>query len=472
MRGDSPEMYDVAVIGGGPAGLAAATVAAGHGLSTVLIDEQATAGGQIYRSITETPALDRTILGPDYVRGVQLVEAFTASGARHLSGTTVWTVEPGFQIGTSVNGKAAFIGARHVILATGAMERPFPIPGWTLPGVLGAGAAQILMKSSGLVPEGPLVLAGTGPLLWLLAWQYDRAGVPVRALLDTAPAGGLWRARRHMGEFLRSPYLLKGLKLLLSVRRRIPVIAGVTALGAEGGERLQAVVFKTADERQQRIDAQTLLLHQGVIPNPNLANAIGCAQEWDEGQLCWRSRTDPWGVTSIEGVSVAGDGAGIGGALVAEQRGRIAALDAAFRLGRLSREARDTAAGPVWAALRTANRGRAFLDQLYRPADALRIPQGQTIVCRCEEVTAERIVEAVGHGCTGPNQAKAFLRCGMGPCQGRFCGTTVTELIAHHRQASPSEVGYFRLRPPVKPITLAELAALPRSQADVDAVHQ
>lgn len=472
MRGNTPNMYDVAVIGGGPAGLAAATVAAGHSLSTVLIDEQATPGGQIYRGIAETPALDRSILGPDYARGAPLVEAFTASGAHHLAGTTVWTVEPGFRIGTSANGKAAFIGARHVILATGAMERPFPIPGWTLPGVLGAGAAQILLKSSGLVPEGPLVLAGTGPLLWLLAWQYHRAGVPVRALLDTTPTGGLWRARHHMGDFLRSPYLVKGVKLLLSVRHRIPVITGVAGLRAEGRERLEAVLYRTTDGREQRLDAQILLLHQGVIPNPNLANAIGCAQEWDEGQLCWKAKSDRWGMTSIEGVSVAGDGAGIGGALVAEQRGRIAALDAAFRLGRLSREARDAAAVPVWAALKKAGRGRAFLDRFYRPADALRIPQGETMVCRCEEVTAKSIVEAVGHGCTGPNQAKAFLRCGMGPCQGRFCGTTVTELIAHHRQVSPSDVGYFRLRPPVKPITLAELATLPRTQADIDAVHQ
>jgi bacterioferritin-associated ferredoxin len=116
--------------------------------------------------------------------------------------------------------------------------------------------------------------------------------------------------------------------------------------------------------------------------------------------------------------------------------------------------------------------GRAFLDELYRPEQVLRQPVGDTIVCRCEEVTAEQIRETARLGCEGPNQMKAFLRCGMGPCQGRLCGLTVTELIAEERSTSPQEVGYYRLRPPVKPITLAELASLPISEAERKAVER
>jgi len=115
-------------------------------------------------------------------------------------------------------------------------------------------------------------------------------------------------------------------------------------------------------------------------------------------------------------------------------------------------------------------RGRRFIDLLYRPAAAFRIPQGDTIVCRCEEVTARQIVETVALGCSGPNQMKSFLRCGMGPCQGRLCGLTVTELMAQARNVDPQKIGYYRLRPPVRPITLAELAALPKSEAAVAAV--
>ena len=116
--------------------------------------------------------------------------------------------------------------------------------------------------------------------------------------------------------------------------------------------------------------------------------------------------------------------------------------------------------------------GRAFLDALYRPADALRRPVGDTIVCRCEEVTARQVREAADLGCEGPNQMKAFLRCGMGPCQGRLCGLTVTELIAEQRRSTPEEVGYYRLRPPVKPITLGELASLPKTEAERKAVER
>ena len=142
---------------------------------TILFDEQASPGGQIYRGVTTTPVQQRDILGPDYWHGEGLVAAFARSGATHSARTTVWAVTregDGFEIGLSKDGAAQLIQAKHVILATGAQERPFPIPGWTLPGVMTAGAAQILLKSAGLVPGGTTVLAGSGPLLYLIAAQF------------------------------------------------------------------------------------------------------------------------------------------------------------------------------------------------------------------------------------------------------------------------------------------------------------
>ena len=124
----------------------------------------------------------------------------------------------------------------------------------------------------------------------------------------------------------------------------------------------------------------------------------------------------------------------------------------------------------VRARLARYQRGRKFLDVLYRPAKQFRVPHGDTIVCRCEEVRAQQVTETIALGCSGPNQMKAFLRCGMGPCQGRFCGLTVAEMIAEGRGLSPQEIGYYRLRPPVKPITVAEMASLPRTAADIKAV--
>ena len=459
--------YQVAVVGAGPAGLAAGSLCARAGLATVVFDEQAAPGGQIYRGITETPLQDRSILGSDYWQGAKLVEEFAASGAQHVPASTVWSLTPELEIGVSLRGGSTLTRAQSVILATGALERPFPIPGWTLPGVMTVGAAQTLLKSSGIVPAGRTVLAGTGPLLWLLAWQYLNAGVKLDAILDTTPHGNRSRALPHLPGFLFSPYLRKGLRLLLGVRGKIPIVPGVTELRANGKSKLESLTYRTADGHGRDLPVDTLLLHQGVVPNVNLAMSAGVEHRWDDTQLCWSPVVDANGGTSVAGVLVAGDGAGIAGGSAAAWRGVLSALAVKHAMQPGKKLPIDNLARTALAQL---GRGRKFLDALYRPAKAFRQPSGETIVCRCEEVTARQIVETVALGCPGPNQMKSFLRCGMGPCQGRLCGLTVTELIAAARGVSPQEIGYYRLRPPVKPITVAELAALPKSEAAVKAV--
>jgi NADPH-dependent 2,4-dienoyl-CoA reductase/sulfur reductase-like enzyme len=382
-----------------------------------------------------------------------------------LAGATVWSVAADGTLGVSLAGAASPVVARHVVIATGALERPMPIPGWTLPGVMTAGSAQILLKTSGLVGEGRVVLAGCGPLLWLLAAQYRRAGARIAALLDTTPRANWLTALPHLPGFLASPYLVQGLRLMAAARRAMPVIGGVTELRAESGAggRLARVSFRRGTRVEQTLDADLLLLHQGVAPNVNLALSVGCAHDWDDAQLCFRPVLDAWLTSSVETVSIAGDGGGIGGADVAEARGRLAALGALGRLGAGDPVAIARDAAQARAEIAAGLRGRAFLDALYRPAEAFRVPDDATLVCRCEEVSAGRIREAVALGCPGPNQLKSFLRCGMGPCQGRMCSLTVTEVMARARGVSPGAIGHVRLRAPVKPVTLAEIAAMPTS---------
>lgn len=461
------ESYDVAVVGAGPAGLAAAATCAKAGLSTVLFDEQATLGGQIYRSITETPVDDRSVLGESYWRGAALAGAFQASGAQYVPGATVWSVSREREIGVSAGGGSQLVNARRVILCTGALERPFPIPGWTLPGVMTAGAAQILLKSAGMVPSGRTVLAGSGPLLWLIAWQYLNAGARFDLILDTTDAANRARALPHVLPFLFSSYLREGLKLMRKVKRKVGVISGITSLRAIGENKVSSVAFRVHDRPEDIIPVDTLLLHQGVAPNVNLAMSVGIEHCWDETQLCWTPVLDAFGNSSVEGIAMAGDGAGIAGAEASRWRGVLAGIAAARALGRAVAESGEAQAR---RELGRSLRGRGFLDALYRPAKSFRLPSGDTVVCRCEEVTAREITDTVALGCPGPNQMKSFLRCGMGPCQGRLCGLTVTELIADARGVPPQEVGYYRLRPPVKPITVGELAALPKPDAAVKAV--
>jgi hypothetical protein len=464
----APE-YDLAIVGAGPAGLAAASLAARAGLSTVVFDENPGIGGQIYRAITTTPVSDRAVLGEDYWAGAALAAEAQASGALIVTGATVWSLDPTLEIGVSIAGAARLIQARRVIIATGALERPFPIPGWTLPGVMSAGGAQTLLKAHGLVPEGRTVMAGAGPLLWLLAAQILRTGGKIDAILDTQPLKNWLPALAYAPDFALSPYLAKGLKLLREVRRQVKVIR-VDWLEAMGTNKVRQVAFGRGNN-EERLSADLLLLHQGVVPNVNLAMAAGAAHAWDDRQLCWSPVLDADFNSSVPDIAVAGDGAGIGGGTAAAERGRIAALAAVRALKPEALESLPSEQG-VRQALQREEMGRAFLDVLNRPAPQFRIPNGDTVVCRCEEVTAKQVRDTAAMGCEGPNQMKAFLRCGMGPCQGRLCGLTVTELIAAVRKVPPAEVGYYRLRPPVKPITLGELASLPISDAERKAVER
>ncbi|WP_087753365.1 FAD-dependent oxidoreductase [Paraburkholderia caledonica] len=459
------EAVDVVVIGAGPAGMSAATRTARAGLKTVLLDEQDAVGGQIYRGIGRADARRKEILGPDYAAGAAIADAFAASSARHVTNATVWQVTRERGINYLKDGKIGSFDAQRVILASGALERPFPIPGWTLPGVLTAGAAQILLKSAGEVPAAPPVLAGCGPLLYLLGWQYVRAGVPIRALVDTTRHEDRWRAKRHMLSALRAwPFLSKGLQLIRTLRNAgVPIFEAADDLrvearvGADHVERAAALHF-TTQGNAHRLEADVILLHQGVVPNTQFTQALRASHRWDNDQLCFTPKVDAWGELDVPGIFIAGDGAGIGGAQAAALQGALAGLAAAAQLGAITAAARDAQAVQHRRDLAGVMRIRPFLDSLYRPRDINRIPRDETIVCRCEEVTAGELRKFVDLGCVGPNQAKSFGRCGMGPCQGRMCGLTVTEVIADARRLSPAEVGYYRIRPPIKPLTLGELA--------------
>ena len=313
-----------------------------------------------------------------------------------------------------------------------------------------------------------VVLAGSGPLLLLLAAQYLRAGARIAALLDMTPRSNALRALPHLPAALRPPgTLAKGLALKREIRRAgVPVIRGVGRLRALGGTRLEAVAYEAA-EGERRIGCELLLVHFGVIPDGNTTRSLDIRHHWDTRQLCWRPVVDDWGNTGVEGFAVAGDGAGIGGALVAEHAGRLAGLEAARALGHIGAAERDKRAAPVKASIARERRVRPFLDVLFQPAPELISGlDDDTVVCRCEEVTAGQVREAVGQGCTGPNQLKTFTRCGMGPCQGRQCGTTVSQLIGHTLGRPVEEIGAYRIRPPIKPINLTQLAALESERAE------
>ena len=452
---------DLVVVGAGPAGLAAATEAASHGLSTVVVDEQAEPGGQIYRAIERAAhGAVGTALGEEYRHGAALAAAFRESGAAYRPGLQVWQIEKdGTVLASDGERTSAFVGGR-VLIAVGAMERPVPIPGWTLPGVMTVGAAQILLKSSGIVPAGGTWVAGSGPLPLLYLAQVAAAGGRIDGFLDTTPAGNRWRAAAHLLGALRSPaYLRKGLALRAAVRAAGIPIHRADAVEAVGGGKVERIRYRIGGEWREA-PCDRLLLHEGVVPNAHVTMAIGCAHEWNPLQRCFQPQLDSWGRTSVPAIMVAGDCGGIAGARAAESAGRLAALAAAADLGRITATRQDWLAAAHRRALGRHRPIRPFLDALFAPRATVLSPADDVPVCRCESITARQVRETVAIGAIGPNQTKAFIRAGMGPCQGRMCGLTVTEVIADATGRTPEEVGFFRIRPPLKPVTIGELASI------------
>jgi octopine oxidase subunit A len=455
---------ELAIIGAGPAGMATALLAAELGLDTTLVDDQVRPGGRLHRA-REAIAPGRAP-DPDDRGGGSLAAALRTSRVDYRPGTTVWHIEADGTLYLASSAGTDTVAARRVVLAAGAIERPVPLPGWTLPGVMTAGAAQILLETSDLVPDGRTVLAGQGPLLYSLAARLAGAGAAPAAILETTPmsnyrdAAGLawnrWPGRALVTQILGS---------LMAVRRAgIPIRHGVRGLRVIGRNGLERVTWEAGE-----LPADHLVLHEGLIPDVQISLALGLRHEWHEEQLSWRPALDAWGQTSLPCIAVAGDGGGIGGAEAAIMSGQLVALDAAMLLGHIGEAERDRRAAPIRAALERERAPRPVLDRLYRPPRSILSPTDDAVIaCRCEEVSVGRIRRAARLGAAGPNQLKAFTRCGMGWCQGRVCGPIAAAVMADTLGKSIAEIGTLHPRAPFKPIAVGALAALQIADAEAE----
>ena len=325
-----------------------------------------------------------------------------------------------------------------------------------------AGAAQILMKTAGLLPRDA-VLAGSGPLLYLIAAQMIAAGAPPKAMVETQTRAMMLRALPHLPRaFLALPTLVQGLGLLQKIRAAGVVRhTGATSFHADRTDSGDIAFSFTVKGRKQWIETPLLLTHQGVIPATHISRAAGVAHCWNDAQRAFEPIVGPWGRTDQPHIHITGDGAGIVGADAAQASGALAALDILHLSGRISEDNRNQRSAAPRAALTRARAIRPFLDAAYAPIPDILAPQGKTIVCRCEEITAADIRQSVAEGANGPRQVKTATRAGMGPCQGRMCEITTRGILA----ACGTNPSLPRARTPIKPITLGELATLQEQNA-------
>ena len=431
---------DLLIVGAGPAGLGAAVEAAEHGLSVTLLDENSAPGGRIWQALETRDARDA-----DDTTALALIRRFRASAVHARWNATVWAIEPDGQAFWSDADGAHAALAKTILLATGATERPLPTRGWTLPGVMTVGAAQIALKTGGLLPDTSTWLAGQGPLLWLYATQVLEAGGRIAGVIDLSDGFAPLRALRHIS-LNALPEIRRG----LAWRRRLSQ-AGVrwvaaSDIRAEGETALRAISFRTTRGWQTE-NADTLLLHDGVIPSTQISRALGCVHTWSDTQHCWQPMLDRCGRTSVPGILIAGDGAGIGGAAAAVLSGRIAVL------GLIGGDA-----SALQAERQRCLAARPLLDKLFAPLP-VRLDD-DTLVCRCEEVTAGAVRLAARSGCLGMNQLKAYTRCGMGPCQGRMCAPVAIEVLARAHGVPVSAIEPLRTRFPTKPVSVGALTSL------------
>ncbi|MFI5860788.1 NAD(P)/FAD-dependent oxidoreductase [Streptomyces sp. NPDC051546] len=451
---------DLAVVGAGPAGLAAAVTAAGLGLRVTLLDAGERPGGQYFRH----PAPGLGAARPealhhgwaDFASREAALRGHVAAGrVGYLSQHHVWTVTPEgpawvLHAVAGPDEAQVIVRAGAVLLATGAYERQLPFPGWTLPGVVGAGGAQAMLKSGLVLPGRRVVVAGSGPLLLAVAGSLAAAGARVPAVVEAAAYGGY---ASHAPALLRNPGKLAegatyGGALL---RHGVRLLTRHAVTEAHGTDRVEAVTVTRLDRdwspvagTGRRIPCDAVAVGHGLVPQLELATGLGCATrvgpdatvalELDAGQR-----------TSVPGIWSAGETGGIGGAQLALAEGEIAAHAVAGR--------------PVPARLvRTRTRLRAFAAAMagaHRPGPGwtgwLR---EDTDVCRCEEVAAGRIREAVEDlGARDARTVKLLTRAGMGWCQGRMCGPAVAALAGGG--PAPDR------RPLSCPVPLRHLAALP-----------
>jgi thioredoxin reductase len=439
---------DVAVVGAGPTGMAAAVAARASGASVVLVDEYAAPGGQIWRrAFSEIGDVAPASLPRD---GRELCRRLAASGATVLCGTSVWAASPPggpndgagprhVLLATGPDGETGRILARSVVLATGAYDRPLAFPGWTLPGVWTAGGAQALAKGQGVLPGRRVLLAGSGPFLLPVARQLRRAGANVVAVVEAT------RRREWLAAAPRMAAHPGRLGAYLGYRARMPTTSfvwGHVLVRADGEDAVERATIAAANpdwsprpgsERELAVDA--VCTAYGFLPSVDLARAFGCDLAGDA------VAHDQDMQTSVKGVFVAGEASGVGGADMAVIEGELAGACAA-----------DSAADVAGLRRRRA-RAASFatiLEQLFgRRAGLATLADAGTVLCRCEDVTASDIDAA---GATSPAALKIMTRCGQGPCQGRVCERMIAE-----RLGTPAR---FNARVPVRPIPVRALLGL------------
>ena len=454
----------VAVVGGGPAGLMAARAAVLHGAAVTLIDEAHQPGGQIYRQPSAPMRRIAIGLEGELARKRRVLAAFAevADRVEYLAGGVAYSLFEGPELHVAHGGATSILRPDVIVLATGVCERAYPFPGWTLPGVCFAGGVQATLKANGVRAGDRVVVTGVGPLPIAVAAQLVAASAEVEVV---ALANGLSSMlRRPWGLWAGRSIVSEGFSYLRTLRQAgVEQLSGWIPVRAEGARQLERVTLAKHAAgvpiagSERTLECDLLALNYGFIANSELVRMAGAEMDFAPDRGGWIPPTDAFGRTSVDRVMVAGDGAGLRGALVDEIEGEIVgAIAAARTCGRLE----DGFEHKFSAAIRARRRHEQFQKAVQ---ESLRLPDGvwsiaadDTTCCRCECVSRARIQRAIADGHTSVNAIKRTTRAAMGWCGGRMCTHTIAALAGGGRLKG--EVEQMTPRPVARLVSLGENA--------------
>lgn len=466
MRDD--EHHDLLIIGGGPAGMAAAIAGTGAGLDVALVDERVSLGGQIYKQPGPGFVVhDPEALGHDYTDGRRLIDAVEASGATVHLRTSAVSIEGPRVIVVEDGAPARTITARRLLLAPGAHDRPVVFPGWTLPGVMTAGGMQTLIKTQRVLPGERILFAGAGPLALAFPAQLAGYGANIVSVLEAGPAPRpgdvlqIARAARGNRALLADAYRYRRDLLL----KRIGLRYGRMVVRAEGTDRVERVVHAAVDRdwntrpgTEETVEVDALCVGYGFIPSMELLRLAGCELDYDEALGGPVVRRDADLRTTVDGVLAAGDGTGVEGAAVAVDEGRLAAITAARDLGTLTPQQADDEAAPSHRRIAERRSLTRALDRMHAVGGGIYdLPDADTVVCRCEEVR-RRDLDAIVETTADINVVKGMTRAGMGFCQGRNCQRQVAAMISRRHGTPLTSASFATPRMPARPTAIASIA--------------
>jgi NADPH-dependent 2,4-dienoyl-CoA reductase/sulfur reductase-like enzyme len=462
-----PEAYDVVIIGAGPSGIGAAAVLAEYSLKVLLIDENNQIGGQIWRKPAYKPLTGFS--GPQPPALQMNLIAAAGTDKNNLDIITPACVlgvfpEKHILLSTSEN-RVKEISARRIIFATGAREKVRPFKGWTFPGVMTLGAAQILLKYYGVLASSEVLIAGAGPLVYLLSSQILGAGGKVTTVLDRSSAAAMLNAMWVIAGQL--PQIGQGLLALgRLIKARVSIKHRMQIVEVKSRNTLQEVIaVKIARDgtllpgSQKHYETQMLACGNGFIPNIELPQLVGCDLTYAADKGGWIVNVDTSMETSVRGIFAAGEITGIAGGDKALIEGQLAALSILKQFGKLSAKKYRVRQTALLAKRKRCERFGAFLNRQWaiHPREWAEIDD-TTIICRCEDITMGAIRSWIQEGFTSAPDLKKATRCGMGNCQGRTCAPLIYDILAAYDAAGKQGPHPLSVRTPVKPIPLGDLA--------------